>query len=296
MAAMSGTTDDRARARRSFIFMPGLKPEMFPKAAASGADILCVDLEDAILPGDKDEARRRTMALMASGPDAGGAETAVRINSPRTPAGLADLAAVARAGAAGPPALMLPKVASADEVALVSDLLDDAGLATTLHVIVESAAGLEATPAIARAGPRVRALFFGAVDYSSDVGARNAWEPLLYARSRLVAAAAAAGLDAIDVPWLDLEDLDGMTAEAEKSRALGFVGKGAIHPRQIAPLHAVFSPSPEEVARARRVVAAFEEAGTGLVVIDGKLVEKPVLRAMERVLDRARRLDRAGAP
>ncbi len=290
MAAMSGTAGGRARARRSFIFMPGLKPEMFPKAVASGADIVCVDLEDAIHPGDKDEARERTLTLMAARPDAGAAETVVRVNALRTPAGLADLAAVIGAGADGPPSLMLPKVASADEVALVSDLLDDAGLATALHVIVESAAGLEAAPAIARASPRVRALFFGAVDYSSDIGARNAWEPLLYARSRLVAAAMAAGLDAIDVPWLDLEDLDGMRAEAEASRALGFVGKGAIHPRQIAPLHAVFSPSADEVAHARRVVAAFEEAGTGLVVIDGKLVEKPVLRAMERVLERARRL------
>ena len=168
-------------------------------------------------------------------------------------------------------------------------MLDDAGLATTLHVIVESAAGLENCEAIARASERLRGLFFGAVDYSSDVGARNSWQPLLYARSRVAAAAAGAGLDAIDVPWLDLEDNEGMRAEAEASRALGFSGKGAIHPRQIPILHDVFSPSPDEVAHARRIVDAFEEAATGLVVIDGKLIERPVLRAMERILDRAGR-------
>jgi len=209
--------------------MPGLKPEMFPKAVASGADIVCIDLEDAIHSKDKDKAREKTMALMAEKPAAGAAETVVQVNTIRSHPGLLDLAAVIAAGEAGPPSLMLPKVASADEVALISGLLDDAGLATTLHVIIEPSEGLEAAPAIAKASNRVQALFFGAVDLSSDIGAQNAWELLLYARSRV--ADAAAGLDAIDVPWLDLEDLDGMRAEAEASRSLSFVGKGSIHPQ-----------------------------------------------------------------
>ena len=280
----------RARARRSFIFLPGLKPEMFPKAVASGADIVCIDLEDAIHPNDKDTARERTMALMAARPDAGEAETVVRINSLRTPQGLTDLAAVLSAGADGPPSLMLPKVGSADEVALIAGQLDDAGLDTTLHAIIESAAGLEHAWAIAHASDRLQALFFGAVDLSSDIGCENSWETMLYARSRVVAAAAGAGLDAIDVPWLDLEDMEGMATEARASRRLGFCGKGSIHPKQIATLHEIFSPSAQELEHARRIVAAFEEAATGLVVIDGKLIEKPVLRAMERILERARRM------
>ncbi len=275
------------RARRSFIFLPGLKPDMFPKAVASGADIVCIDLEDAIHPDDKEVARRRTLDLLAAAPDSGHTEVVVRINSLRTATGLVDLAAVIEAGTI--PSLMLPKVATADEVAMVAGHLDDAGLGTTLHAIIESAEGLENAAAIARAGPRLQSLLFGAVDYSSDIGARNSWEAMLHARSRVVQAAAIAGLDAIDVPWLDLGDDAGMESEARASRALGFVGKGAIHPRQIPVLHEVFSPSEDEVGHAKRIVDAFAKAGTGLVVIDGKLIEKPVLRAMERVLERARR-------
>ena len=273
--------------RRSFIFMPGLKPEMFAKAAASGADLVCIDLEDAIHPADKEAARAQTMALMARLAPVPEVEVAVRVNALSTPEGLLDVAAVAAAGGQGPPALMLPKVDSAGEVALVSKLLDEAGLATALHVIVESAAGLEDCWRIARASPRLEALFFGAVDFSADIGAANAWEPLLYARSRVAAAAAGAGLDAIDVPWLDLADMAGMAAEARSARRLGFVGKGAIHPSQIPAINRTFTPSAEEVAHARRIVAAFREAATGLVVIDGKLIERPVLRAMERLLARA---------
>jgi len=287
---MDQSTGTSLRARRSFIFLPGLKPEMFPKAVASGADIVCIDVEDAIHPDDKEEALASTLALMATRPDAGAAEVVVRINSVRTLQGLTDLAAVIAAGPDGPPSLMLPKVGSADEVAMISGLLDDAGLDTTLHAIIESAAGLEHCWQIGHASTRLQALFFGAVDLSSDLGCENTWETMLYGRSRMVSAAAGAGLDAIDVPWLDLEDMAGMKVEAEASRRLGFVGKGSIHPKQIATLHEVFSPSAEEIAHARRIVAAFEEAATGLVVIDGKLIEKPVLRAMERILERAARV------
>ncbi len=273
--------------RRSFIFMPGTKPEMFPKAVASGADLVCIDLEDAIHPDDKHDARMRTLAMWARGPDTGNAEVVVRINSMRTPMGLSDLVAVIEAGKNGPPSLMLPKVGSAEELAIVSEMLDGAELATTLHVIIESAAGLANCEEISRASNRLQSLFFGAVDYSSDIGAKNTWESMLYARSRVVSAAAGVGLDAIDVPWLDLEDYDGLRTEAEACRDLGMTGKGAIHPRQIPVLNEVFSPSEEEIRHARRIRAAFEEARTGLVVIDGKLIEKPVLRAIERTLRRA---------
>ena len=119
---------------------------------------------------------------------------------------------------------------------------------------------------------------------AAELRCANAWEPLLYARSRVVHAAASAGLDVIDVPYLDLDDLEGMVHAAQQARELGFSGKGAIHPKQIEALNQVFTPSGEEIARARQIIATFEEADTGLVVIDGKLIEKPVLREMERVL------------
>lgn len=278
------------KSRRSFIFMPGLKPEMFPKAVSSGADIVCIDLEDAIHPRDKTSARERTFELFASRPESGATEIVLRINSLASGEGLKDLGAVIDAGRCGPPSLMLPKVANREEVAFAAHHLDAVGLETTLHVIIESAEGLENAAAIARSGPRLQSLFFGAIDYSSDVGASNTWEAMLFARSRVVQAAALTGLDAIDVPWLDLDDMAGLKAEAEASRATGFVGKGAIHPRQIPVIHDVFSPSPGDIEEARRIVKAFDEAATGLVVIDGKLIERPVLRAMERVLEQARRM------
>lgn len=135
---------------------------------------------------------------------------------------------------------------------------------------------------IAAAKPR-RSLLFGAVDMSAELRCQNAWKPLLYARSRVVHAAAAAGVDVLDVPWLDLNDEAGLAREAAAA-ALGFGGKAAIHPKQLAAIHAAFTPSAEMVARAQRIVAAFEASASGLVVIDGKLIELPVVRAMVRLL------------
>ena len=274
--------------RRSFIFTPGLRPEMYPKALATGADIVCVELEDGIAPKDKAAARANAMKLFERPQADDGVERVVRINSLREGFGMADVQAVLATNTP-PPALMLPKVRSPDEVALLDGLLTERGHDTRLHVIIETNAGLEAAWDIAHSSPRIDALFFGGVDMAAELGCENAWEPLLYARSRVVHAAAGAGLDAIDVPWLDLEDPDGMERAAVQARELGFSGKGAVHPRQIAALNAVFTPSAERIARARRIIAGFEAADTGLVVIDGKLIEKPVLREMHRIVAIAER-------
>jgi (S)-citramalyl-CoA lyase len=282
------TSERAVRPRRSFIFSPGLRPEMFPKALASGADIVCVELEDGIAPKDKDQARRSALALFEAPQADDGVERIVRINSLRDPFGLADVQAIL-ATDTPPPALMLPKVKSPDEIVWLDDLLSERGHDCRLHVIIETNAGLEAVHDIARASPRIDALFFGGVDMAAELRCRNAYEPLLYARSRLVHAAAGAGLDVIDVPYLDLEDPDGMRREAELVRDLGFSGKGSIHPRQIASLNEVFTPTADQIAHARRIINAFQEADTGLVVIDGKLIEKPVLRDMHRILAIAER-------
>ncbi|MEP3113363.1 CoA ester lyase [Nisaea sp.] len=277
------TTERILRPRRSFIFSPGLKPDMFPKALSCGTDIVCVELEDGIAPKDKDEARRNAMALFAKPQADDGVERIVRINCLREAFGLADVQAVL-ASDTPPPALMLPKVRTPDEIVWLDTLLTERGHDTRLHIIIETNAGLEAVHDIARSSPRIDALFFGGVDMAAELRCRNAWEPLLYARSRVVHAAASAGLDVIDVPYLDLQDPDGMRREAEFARDLGFSGKGSIHPKQIPALNEVFTPSAEVIAHARRVVQTFEEADTGLVVIDGKLIEKPVLRDMHRIL------------
>ena len=280
------------RPRRSFIFTPGLRPEMFPKALASGTDIVCVELEDGIAPKDKAAARANAIKLFESPQADDGVERIVRINSLREGFGMADVQAVL-ATDTPPPALMMPKVRTPDEVVLLDDLLTERGHDTRLHVIIETNAGLEAAHDIAHCSPRIDAMFFGGVDMAAELRCQNEWEPLLYARSRVVHAAASAGLDVIDVPYLDLEDPDGMKRAAVRARDLGFCGKGAVHPKQIAALNEVFTPSPERIARARRIIAEFEAADTGLVVIDGKLIEKPVLREMHRIVAIADRIGTA---
>ena len=277
------------RPRRSFIFTPGLQPKMFPKALASGTDIVCVELEDGIAPKDKAEARRNALALFEQPQAQDGVERMVRINSMREQFGIEDVQAVL-ATDTPPPALMMPKVRTPDEVVMLDQLLTERDHPTRLHIIIETNQGLEAAYDIAHCSPRIDALFFGGVDMAAELRCENAWEPLLYARSRVVHAAASAGLDVIDVPYLDLDDPDGMVVAAKQARSLGFAGKGSIHPKQIAALNAVFTPTPVEIARARRIIQTFEEADTGLVVIDGKLIEKPVLRDMHRIVAIADRI------
>ncbi len=286
---MTASSERAVRPRRSFIFAPGLRPDMFPKALASGADMVCVELEDGIAPKDKDEARLKGLALFESPQADDGVERIVRINCLRTAFGLADVAAVIDTDTP-PPALMLPKVMTPDEVVWLDDLLTERGHDCRLHVIIETNAGLEAAHIIARASPRIEALFFGGVDMAAELRCENAWEPLLHARSRVVHAAAGAGIDAIDVPYLDLDDPDGMEREARLARNLGFGGKGSIHPKQIPILNGVFTPDETAIAHAERVLQAFAEADTGLVVVDGKLIERPVLREMQRILSIAARV------
>jgi len=218
-----------------------------------------------------------------------GVERIVRINSMREGFGIEDVHAIL-ATDTPPPALMMPKVRTPDEVVMLDQLLTERGHATRLHVIIETNAGLDAAFDIAHCSGRVDALFFGGVDMAAELRCENAWEPLLYARSRVIHAAASAGLDVIDVPYLDLDDPHGMESEAKKAKALGFSGKGSIHPKQIAALNAVFTPSEDEISRARRIIQTFEDAATGLVVIDGKLIEKPVLRDMYRIVAIADRM------
>ena len=274
--------------RRSFIFTPGLKPEMYPKALASGADIVCVELEDGIAPKDKAAARANALALFETPQADDGVERVVRINSLRERFGLEDVNAIL-ATETPPPSLMMPKVRTPDEVVQLDTLLTEAGHATRLQVIIETNAGLENAFEIAQCSPRIDALLFGGVDMAAELRCENAWGSLLYARSRVVHAAANAGLDVIDVPWLDLDDPDGMVEAARLAKSLGFSGKGAVHPKQIASLNEVFTPTQETIARARRIISEFEAADTGLVVIDGKLIEKPVLREMHRIVAIAER-------
>lgn len=273
----------RIQPRRSLIFVPGIRPDMFPKALQTGADIVTVDLEDAIAPEHKDEARDKTLALFADLPETDGVECMVRINSLRVSDGLKDLTAILESESP-PAALMLPKVKSPDEIRLLDELLIDRCAGVRFHVIIETNDGLKAVYEIAQASSRIDSLLFGAVDMAAELRVEMTWAALQRTRSELVHAAAGAGVDLIDVPYLDLDDMTGLEEEARRSAEFGFTGKAGIHPKQIPVLNEVFSPSDEQIAYARRVIQAFEEGDSGLVVVDNKLIEKPVLRSMYRIL------------
>ena len=266
-----------------------MRPDLYPKALASGADIVCVELEDGVAPRDKDTARANAVSLFGAPQADDGIERVIRINSPMEQVGVDDVRALLGM-ATPPPGIMLPKVCSPDEVALLDQLITEAGHDIRLHIIIETNAGLEAAYEIAHSSDRIDALLFGGVDMAAELRCEVAWEPLLYARSRVVHAAASAGIDVIDVPYLDLNDPDGMRIAAEQARSLGFSGKGAIHPKQIAALNDVFTPSAAAISRARDIIAAFEASDSALVVIDGKLIEKPVLREMHRIIAIADRI------
>jgi citrate lyase beta subunit len=268
--------------RRNLLFVPGTRPDRFAKALAAGPDMVTVDLEDAVIPAHKDGARARSMPLFDDA-RADRIERLVRINGVRTPFGLKDLLAIVE-HPTPPDGVMLPKVESADEVRIVGALLQRAARPVGLHVIIESNAGLDQARAIAAACRSIRSLLFGAVDMAAELGSALDFTSLLYARSRVVHAAASCGLDAIDVPYLDLDDEAGLALECRLVRDLGFTGKAAIHPRQLGPINAAFTPDAARIAYARKVIAAFEAAKDGLVVVEGKLIELPVVRSARRTL------------
>jgi citrate lyase beta subunit len=276
---------------RAFLFTPGNRPERFAKAAATGADGLILDLEDAVAASAKDEARDILVEHFRGDFRAGLGPRqlkGLRVNNIHTGAGLRDLEALASSGVV-PDFVMIPKVESAVEIGLYSRHLQGAQAAIGLVCLIESARGLEAAMEIANADARLRVLVLGGVDLAADLRAELAWEPLLYARSRLVQAAASAGIGLIDLPHLALDDAAELAAECRRAKALGFTGKLAIHPKQVPPVLEVFTPTAAEVDRAARMVAALEKAGGNAVEFEGKMLEIPIVKAARRVLALAQR-------
>ena len=270
--------------RRSLLFTPGLRTDRFAKALSGGADMVCIDLEDGVAPDFKNEARDKAIPALFDASLGGSAARAMRINPIKTQLGMRDMLALGDYGTA-PPALLLPKIESAEDVRWVAELLDEAAYPETrLMVIIETGRALEAALDIAGASARIDTLLFGAADLSAELGSSLDWEALHYARGRAVHAASSAGLDLIDVPSLDIKDEEGLRREAHLAQRMGFTGKAAIHPVQIAPINEVFSPSAETIDFARRVIAAYEASDAGVALLDGKVVEMPVVRAMRRAL------------
>jgi (S)-citramalyl-CoA lyase len=268
--------------RRSWLFTPATRPDRFDRAAEAGADVLILDLEDAVAPPDKEAARRSALEWLA-GQGGGGVARVLRVNAPGTLSGLEDLLALARSPAQ-PDMVLVPKADSAGTLRLVDAVLGEAGKTARLVALIESAQGVAAAEEIARSTPRLAALFFGAADLAADLGAEVAWEPLLAARSRVVNAAALAGLAAVDSPFFALADEAGLKAEVRAASRMGFAAKAAIHPRQVAAINEAFTPAADQVAEARLILA---ENARGVGVVGGRMIDEAVARKARRILDAA---------
>jgi (S)-citramalyl-CoA lyase len=272
-------TDHSSTRARSWLFTPATRPDRFAKAFAAGADVAILDLEDAVAPGDKAQARTIAIDYLADDP-AHGVRDALRINGLDTRAGISDLDALLGSTAA-PDFLVLPKTETAGHLQILDRLLTAAGKDTRLIGLIESARGLAAVEAIAAATPRLAGLMLGAADMAADLGSATAWAPLAFARGRLIAACALAGVAAIDAPFFDLRDEAGLKQEVAAAVALGFAAKAAIHPVQIAAINATLTPSAEAVDKARAVLA---ENAKGVGTVDGQMIDEAVARKARRTL------------
>ena len=273
---MTGNISTRAR---SWLFTPATRPDRFAKAFAAGADVAILDLEDAVAPGDKAEARSIALDYLANNPP-DGMRHALRINGLDTRAGISDLDALLGSKAA-PDFLVLPKTETAGHLQILDRLLTAAGKDTRLIGLIESARGLAAVDAIAAATPRLAGLMLGAADMAADLGSATAWAPLAFARGRLIAACGLTGVTPIDAPFFDLGDEAGLKQEVSAAVALGFAAKAAIHPAQIVPINTALTPSAEAVDKARAILA---ENARGVGTIDGQMIDEAVARKARRTL------------
>ena len=279
-------------ARRSVLFSPGDRPELMRKAPGTDADVLVFDLEDAVAPDRKDEAREAVNEVLADSEFDPDAEVCVRVN-PVGGTAADDLDAVFD----GLPAdaldsVMLPKTTEGEDVEQLGRLLGDRDRELPVLALIENSRGVLNAPGIADAGP-TDGLIFGAEDLAADLGATRTGEgtEVLYARERVVVAASAAGVDAIDTVFTDFEDEAGLREDTNFGIQLGFDGKLAIHPAQVPVVNEAYTPAGEEIEWARRVIEANEQAkaeGRGVFQVDGEMIDAPLIAQAERILERAR--------
>ncbi len=269
----------------ALLFTPGSRPERFEKAAASGADGIIIDLEDSVAAPEKDRVRQEVVAWLKKTPRVGQPPfaTGIRINCLRTDHGPADLDAL-NAAALCPDFVMLSKVESAVEVRQAAARLPDS---VRFICLIETVLGVRFVTDIAGAAPRMAALAFGGLDLSAETGGEPVWDALLAPRTAVVHACAAAGLVALDQPFIDFHNDQALADECGRTRALGYTGKLAIHPRQCATIRDTYRPTVEQVARARKIVAAYDAAKGNVAVADGRMIDVPIHRAAQRLLQRA---------
>lgn len=271
---MTDPTEDVLRPRRSVLYMPGANERALAKAAGLPADALILDLEDAVSPDAKADARERVRDAVVAD-RYGRREVAIRVNGLDTEWFTDDLAAVA---AAGPDAVLVPKVNSADDVATIERALEDANvpLTTSIWAMLETPAAVLHAEAICTASDRLTVFVMGTNDLAKELQVPHVpgRAPLVSALSWCVVAARHAGKVILDGVYNSLDDADGFAAECRQGRELGFDGKTLIHPKQLDGANTAFAPSDDEVARAREVIDAFEDAdGRGVVTVGGKMIE-----------------------
>lgn len=293
-ASAGQKASERKCPRRSRLYLPGNSPKFMINAAVHGADGLILDLEDSVSPSEKDAARlivRNALIHL----DFGGAEKMVRVN--QGDAGIADLPYVVPYGV---DLILVPKVESREELQRFDQALLEAKKAVGikrpiwLMPIVESAKGAWFAYDIASSSENVVALTIGLEDYTADLGVQRTVEgrESLWARQQVINGAKAAGVQAIDTVFSDVGDMEGLLSSVRDAKALGFEGKGCIHPRQISVVHEGFAPTSEEIEKAKKIVIAFEEAekkGLGVVSLGSKMIDAPVVKRARHTMDQAER-------
>lgn len=281
--------------RRTLLFLPGNNPGNVQSGGVFGADGIILDLEDAVSPLEKDAARYLVAKALRT-VDYGECETIVRIN-PLIANGAEDIRIIVPCG---PDALLLPKVESAEEVKEQVEMIEAAEIEGQKPVMVipllETPMGVARALEIAMASDRVVAICLGAEDYTAALGTARSKEgtEIFMARATIANAAAAAGIDGIDTPFTDVQDEEGLLLDTKLAKQLGFKGKLAINPRQVDTIHEAYAPTDKEIHWAQRVLFAIEEGkkkGTGVIAVDGKMIDAPVVSRAERTLELARLLN-----
>lgn len=284
------------RARRALLYMPGDDRRKIEKSTTLGVDSICMDMEDGVAANKKAEARE-VIARAMKELDFGKSERCIRINQIGSGLEKRDLIA---ALATNPDTIVVPKVETAEQVKWVSEHIETYELSSKLNignirllVGVETAKGIMNLKEIAEADKRLEAIIFGGEDFAASVGAVRTKEAteLLYARQAVVTACAANDLQAIDIVFIDFKDAEGLRLEAEEGARFGFSGKQIIHPNQVEAAQEAFTPSAEAIEYAKRIVESFElsqKEGKGAYALDGKMIDMPLLKNAQKVLDRAR--------
>lgn len=287
------------RLRRTMLFVPGNNPGMLADAHIYGSDSVMFDLEDSVSLPEKDAARMLVYNALKT-IDYGDVEIVVRVNPLSTPYGREDIRAMVAAGAQ---VIRMPKTETAQDVIDTEKCIEEAERdfgkeigSTKILTAVESALGIVNAYAIATASKRIIGIALGAEDYCANLKTTRSAEgtELFYARSVIVVAARAAGIDALDTVYSNVNDTEGLIEQTKLIKQLGFDGKSIINPRQIAPILSVFTPTEKEIEKAMRIVAAAKEAekrGSGVVSLDGKMVDKPIYLRALRVITLAKSMN-----